>query len=80
MYQLKYLSGGGIEYLDGDWEYTETKTFHIYIRKRRGVSSSSHVDDVIKLRKDKHDKEEYWYPNRAGIPHWFELKQMMGWK
>lgn len=41
LYQLKYLSGGGTEYLDGDWEFAETKTYFIYVRVRRDTEMTN---------------------------------------
>jgi len=73
MYHLKYLSGGGTEYTDGDWEFSETPTFHIFTRTRKGVYNSAHVGDKVKLKKSVYEKDETFYPNRAGVPHWFEL-------
>lgn len=72
-YKLKYLSGGGTEYEDGDWEYSETKTFHVFNRIRKGIYSSAHVNDIVKLKKEVYENTDTFYPRQAGIPHWFQL-------
>lgn len=76
LYELKHCSGSGTEYLDGDWEYSDTPTFHVFTRTRKAIYNSAHVGDKVKLRKTVYEKGDTFYPNRAGVPHWFKFKQV----
>lgn len=61
-YKLNYLSGGGTEYEDGLWYYSETPTFHIFTRTYKNVYNSAHVGDKVKLKKSVYEKDETFYP------------------